>query len=571
LNVVVKDDGKLGTDTVSTSAAEIERTTARTAFDAVEDLSPAIFVTRRGVMGFGISTNGTGGVSVRGVSESPNTGVLVVLNGRPDFQGQMGHPLPDFYDLSGVGTISVIEGPASVLYGSNAMGGAIEISPRALGEEHEVRLTSSLGSYMTGQHRLSAGLRHGRGVYSFSGSVNHTNGDRAQSGFHSQNVSLGAAYTLSKTWKVSIDGNYGHFTVADPGPTTAPLTGSYASVGRGGFSIDLANSSNFLNGYTRFYSNYGHNFISDGFRSVDRITGARIYQSVALPHAVGVDFGTDIVNYGGTARTVTNANRYGGNHQITDAAGFVRAHWIPLRALLFNAGIRYQTNTQFGDLTVPELGASWNISNRVTWSASGSEGFRNPTMRELYLFPGPNPALKPERMWNGQTSLQYRISDNLAASTTFYYAHLRNQMVTTGSYPNMLVINQGKANNKGVEANLRWKLQRRISSTIGYAFLDSSNIQPLVPRNKATLAMDVDLKKAFLHLGVQALGRRDTTSTHATQLGGYTVASLKISAPIRHNYDVFATVDNMLDKKYQVLTGYPMPGINAAGGFSVHF
>lgn len=83
--------------------------------------------------------------------------------------------------------------------------------------------------------------------------------------------------------------------------------------------------------------------------------------------------------------------------------------------------------------------------------------------------------------------------------------------------------------------------------------------------------MDVDLRKAFLHLGVQAVGRRDTTSAHTTQLGGYTVASLKLSAPIRHNYDVFATVDNLLDRKYQVLTGYPMPGINAAGGFSVHF
>jgi len=155
IDVIVRDDP----DTLTTvgSSLEIERTGARTVFDAVEEVVPGVSVTRRGVMGYGISTNGTGGVTIRGIGESPNTGVLVVVDGRPDFQGLMGHPLPDFYSLSDAGSVTVVEGPASVLYGSNAMGGVVEVKNWEPPEGMSTRLTASFGSFYTGQYRLSHG------------------------------------------------------------------------------------------------------------------------------------------------------------------------------------------------------------------------------------------------------------------------------------------------------------------------------------------------------------------------------------------------------------------------------
>lgn len=574
INVVVRDEGirSEGSPTVvTTTADEIDRTTARTAFDAIDDLSPSVFVTRRGVMGYGISDNGTGAVSIHGIGESPNTGVLIVLDGRPDFQGEMGHPLPDFYDLSEVGSISVIEGPASVLYGTNAMAGAVEINPRVPENNAEFRLTSSLGSYDTGEHRLWTGFRHGKQSYFLAANASHTDGDRANSAFHSQNLSSGASYTLSKVWKASLNGNYGHFLVHDPGPVDALLTNSYASVGRGGFSANLANSTDRLNGYTLFYSTWGHNVISDGFRSVDRTTGARISQTITFAHNAAFDFGTDIVNYGGTAWQYGQLDAYGGNHQITDAAGFFRGHWSPVAKLVVNAGVRYQTDTQFGDMAVPEIGAIYNVLPRLTWSGSISEGFRNPTLRELYLFPAPNPNLLPETLWNYQTTLKLRITGNVSAWTTFYYANINNSIVTLGNYPNMQLLNTGNAINKGVDVNVRWRMWRRVSAMAGYAFLTSTNISPLVPQNKAIFATDINMKRAFLHLGVQAIGRRYTDESLTAQMGGYTLASAKISFPFQRHYDVFATVDNILNHSYTILPGYPMPGVNAAGGVSIHF
>jgi len=88
---------------------------------------PGLFVTERGIMGFGVSTGAAGQISIRGIGGSPNTGVLMLIDGHPQFMGIFGHPLPDSYVASDVEKVEVIRGPASILYGSNAMGGVINI------------------------------------------------------------------------------------------------------------------------------------------------------------------------------------------------------------------------------------------------------------------------------------------------------------------------------------------------------------------------------------------------------------------------------------------------------------
>ncbi|MDR3745705.1 MAG: TonB-dependent receptor [Acidobacteriaceae bacterium] len=581
-----------------TTAQEISRTSARTVFDALEELSPAVFVTRRGVMGYGIATNGTGAVNLRGVGGSPNTDVLVVLDGRPDFQGEMGHTLPDFYSLSDTGSIRLTEGPASVLYGSNAMGGAVEIAPRTPAHGTEFELQSSMGSFGTVQNRLYAGSRLGRGLYTASAGINDTDGDRAYSAYHSQDGSLSAELPLNSIWTAALHGNYGHFLVQDPGPifATQPSENpNSASVGRGGFTADAGNATPALNGYTRFYSTWGHNATADrndttnNFDSQDRITGGRVFQTwTPQPgrgeNALAVDFGGDFVNYGGSAenfdvaRTARYTNFYGGEHQINDDAGFVRAHWSPTVKTLLNAGLRYQQNSQFGDIAVPEFGAQWHVSHVFSLSASASRGFRNPTLRELYLFPAPNPNLSPEHEWSYESTVQARLTQSLAAWATVYYASISNQIVSSGNWPNMTTRNTGNAANKGVETTLRWSGigaagHHRLSVTTGYAYLASNNIAPLVPGNKANLGVDLDLKYAFLHATAQAVGKRNSgdPAPAPVQLGGYTETGLKLSVPVRRNLSFFATADNLLNHRYQVLTGYPMPGINGSGGFVVHF
>jgi len=567
IDVVVTDadDPTVATGT----AAQIDRTAARTVFDAIEELSPSVFVTRRGVMGYGISPNGAGAVNIRGIGGSPNTDVLVVIDGRPDYQGLFGHPLPDFYNLSDAGTIRVVQGPASVLYGTNAMGGVVEIEPREPEYRPEFRLTSSVGSYWTGQHRIWTGTRTDKATLSLAGGIDHTNGDRENSAFRSQDISTGFAYEVTPAWEVSLNGNYAHFLVEDPGPITAPLQDSYASIGRGGFTAGVANRTQSLNGYIRAFSTWGRNFVSDGFRSVDRITGGRVFQSFKASENASIDGGFEVVSYGGRARNISGPNF--GDHEITDTAGFGRFHWSASRVVRLNAGVRYQHDSVFGNIAVPEFGLVLDPVERVSLSFAVSRGFRNPTVRELFLFPAPNPELEPAKLWNYQGTLQVRPATNIVAWATLFYADLDDNIVTIGRFPNLALRNTGQAINKGVETNVRWSVSRFVSASLGYAYLTSTNLAPLVPRHKAIASMEVNLRRAFLHVALQGLGRRFADFRQTDELAGYVFGTAKISVPVSRNVDAFATVDNLLNRRYEVLPGYPMPGTNAAAGFALHF
>lgn len=549
---------------------EIERTGARTVLDAVDRLVPGAFVTRRGVMGYGIATNGTGGISIRGAGGSPNTGVLVVVDGRPDYMGLMGHPLPDFYTLSDAATVTVIEGPASVLYGSNAMGGVVEIKPWLPQERFSTRLTASGGSFATGQYQLSHGAAFQRGWYSVNAGVAHTAGDRESSDFRSQDGTLTAGYLISPAWRTSLESRYGHFHVEDPGPLTAPLANSYARVGRGGFTASLDNTGRRFWGRTRVYSSFGRHIITDGFRSTDRTTGFRVDQNAALAHGLTVQFGSDIVNYGGKARNIRSRLNYG-EHTLTSAAGFGRAQWMPAPRFRLHSGVRYESNSLFGSTTVPEFGAAYTLREGYSVAVEAAKGYRNPTIRELYLFPAPNPDLKPEHLWNYQASFQARPVRPVAASVTAYYSDLTNLILTTGRFPNLRLLNTGSVLNRGIETTVRWRPARRVALQSGYAWLRSTSLPPYLPRNKFNFGIDVDAGKAFVHFGGMAVGERFGNAQRTVTLDSYTLATLKVTVPAGRAWRFHVLVDNLFDQNYQVLPGYPMPGVNALGGCTLSF
>jgi outer membrane cobalamin receptor len=568
IDVIVREDR----DTVTAvgSNLEIERTGARTVFDAVEQAVPGVSVTRRGVMGYGISTNGTGGVTIRGMGGSPNTGVLVVVDGRPDFQGLMGHPLPDFYSLSDAGSVSVTEGPASVLYGSNAMGGVVEVKNWEPPEGMSTRLTSSFGSFHTGQYRLSHGARFRRGFYSTNAGVSHTSGDRPSSAFRDQDGTITAGYDLSSVWKASIDGRYGHFHVEDPGPINAPLANSYARVGRGGFSLNLDNATASTWGYIRAYSSYGNHYITDGFRSTDRTTGIRVDQNIAIAPRLILEVGGDVVNSGGQARNALSHLDYG-RHTLSSVAEFVRAQWTATSRMRLHSGVRYEYNSLFGSTTVPEFGASFTFAPGYALSTDLARGFRNPTIRELYMFPAPNPALLPGHVWNYQATFQAHPTKSLTASVTGYYASLDNLIATTGRYPNLRLLNTGAALNRGIETTARWRAHQRVTVQAGYAYLRSTNLAPYVPGQKFNYGVDFNAGRASIYLGGMSVGGRWADSQHSSKLEAYILGSLKMTIPLNRQWRLTAMVDNVFNQSYQVVTGYPMPGINAAGGFTVSF
>ena len=67
------------------------------------------------------------------------------------------------------------------------------------------------------------------------------------------------------------------------------------------------------------------------------------------------------------------------------------------------------------------------------------------------------------------------------------------------------------------------------------------------------------------------VGKRWADQQHTSELDPYLLGVLRLTVPVNRKWNLFATVDNLFNRRYEVVPGYPMPGANAAGGFTVSF
>ena len=109
---------------------EIEASSESALLPVLSERVPGLFVTEKGITGFGVSEGAAGTVNIRGVGQGNK--VLMLFDGQPQWAGIFGHSLPDTYVASDVERVEVIRGPGALLYGSNAMGGVVNIITRQL-------------------------------------------------------------------------------------------------------------------------------------------------------------------------------------------------------------------------------------------------------------------------------------------------------------------------------------------------------------------------------------------------------------------------------------------------------
>ena len=132
---------------------------------AVMEQVPGLFITSRGVTGYGVSGGAAGSISLRGFGAG-NGRVLILIDGHPQFESIYGHPVADEYLSGGVQRVEVLRGAASTLYGSNAMGGAINIitsKPEKEGNTAELKLMG--GSYGSWRASLGDSFRKGPAIF----------------------------------------------------------------------------------------------------------------------------------------------------------------------------------------------------------------------------------------------------------------------------------------------------------------------------------------------------------------------------------------------------------------------
>ena len=147
-------------------SATIDNSTETNLLPVLQNRIPGMFVTERGLAGYGVSGGGAGAVSIRGVGGGNK--VLFLIDGQPQWAGVFGHSLPDTYVTNDIQRVEVVSGPSSLLYGSGAMGGSVNlITRRATQEGFTGSVRAMGGSYGTQKYGIKGGYKHG-GFWTFS-------------------------------------------------------------------------------------------------------------------------------------------------------------------------------------------------------------------------------------------------------------------------------------------------------------------------------------------------------------------------------------------------------------------
>ncbi|MCX6325155.1 MAG: TonB-dependent receptor [Bacteroidia bacterium] len=534
---------------------------------------PGLFITERGVMGFGVASNAAGQISIRGIGGSPTTGVLMLIDGHPQFMGIFGHPLPDSYIASDVERVEVIRGPGSILYGSNAMGGVINIiTKKQTKEGFSGNANLMYGSYNTQKYMASAGYKKNK--LSLFASINHdqTDGHRPNSDFNITNGYLKLSCQLNNNIYVNTDLSLAHFKATDPGPDTLnAIPGSKIDITRGYWSFTVDNNYEKYSGSAKLFYNFGEHNISDGFHSTDANYGINIYEAFNLFKGNSITLGADYLDYGGRAENELAMGGMGMVFKDTtlyDAGIYGFVQQTLFEKLTLNAGLRLQDHQVYGTTWIPAGGLAYKIGGYTNLKVSIAKGFRSPTIQELYFF-NHNVNLSPATIMSYETGLlQSFFNQKLKLELTGYIVKGDNMIIAV---PMVGLKNAGEVFNKGIEFAANANPTENLGLNLTYSYINMESPVYATPKHHLFLSCNYRLKKWQFMSSIQYVNHLDTDPSAKASFQDYTLFDSKISYQVWKYAELFISAGNILNQKYENNLYYTMPGITAFGGVKMKF
>ena len=551
---------------------------------ALTEQVPGLFVTSRGVMGYGVSTGAAGGFSLRGMSG--NAQMLVLIDGHPQYMGLFGHPISDAYQTMLADRIEVLRGPASVLYGSNAMGGVINIVTRRMQEDGtKTHINIGGGSYGTLQTEATNQVKKGKFSSTVSASYNRSDGHRPDMRFEQYGGYAKLGYDLNEYWRAWGDVNITHFNASNPGEITDLLYDNDSRITRGMASAMIENHYERTSGALSFFYNWGRHKINDGyhageepqtslFHSKDLMMGVSWYQSAELYEGNRLTVGFDYQHFGGESwneNIADGARTPGVDKKQDEFAGYVDFRQDIGSWLSLNAGMRIDHHSHVGTELVPQGGLAFHLPKNAELKAMASKGFRNPTIREMYMFPPQNPDLKPERMMNYELSFtQHLLDGSLTYGANLYYIKGDNLIMTTQTDGRPMNINSGDIENWGAEGNIAWRINRQWNVNANYSWVHMENPVISAPEHKLYAGADFRQGHWNISTGIQYI-KGLYTSVNPAATEDFILWNLRTSYLLCEYASLYVRGENLLAQRYEIMAGYPMPKATFLGGINLSF
>lgn len=556
---------------------------------------PGVTFTRNG--GIGSTTN----INIRG-AESDHTVALIdgVKLNDPSAPGG-GFSFADL--LTGnIERIEVVRGSQSVLWGSQAIGGVVNMITREPTEdlafnghaEYGYRDTAQAVGNVSGKFgpvaaSLGAGYFRTDGISTF----NEDRGGTEKDGYRNFSANGKVVVTLSDAISLDLRGWYsdaknGFDAVFIPADSRE-FGKTKEFVGYSGLNVALFDGR-LRNRFAFAYTNVKRdNFDPDGFlfQTFDaKGENERFEYQGGLDIGQGIDaiFGAE------TETSRFNTSSYGGpvsreRAQIDSVYGQLSV--TPVTGFTATGGVRYDHHDSFGGETTFAANAVYSPNEgATTLRASYGEGFKAPSLFQLMSEYG-NASLKPETSKSWDAGITQRLLDGaIEVGATWFHRNTRNLIdfvscpVQTGiceDRPFGTYDNVRRARAKGVELSMYLKPVDALDVSANYTWLETENRDTgldLPRRPRQSVNASVDYRWPFgLATGtaITHVGDSFDNASNSRRLKSYVLVDLRASLPLSRGIELYGRIENLFDERYETIFRYGQPGRAAYAGVRLRY
>ena len=528
---------------------------------------------------------------------------LVMVDGRSINSVSDGIADLSQFPIDNIERIEVVRGPASALYGANALGGVVNIITReAKDEKVTVDVNLGLGSFDTHIGRLDVGTKDTTTKAYFTISNNTSSGWRKNSAYDNHNLTGRLAYDAGKIGIFEFRGGYQRGKLGLPGVNYKLvdwITGEkiifderYAADPNHNqddekeyavleYTNKTENSKLSLKAYGSNDQRRNRNpdwWMDDFYENTTQ--GTEVQLDTLYRITLGIDIHQDKYKQRNEINSQTIISEKTLNQSV-----FLQ-ETLSLKPVTAILGARYDHHSAYGGQTNPSLSLIYQPREYFKISFNLARGFRAPTFCDLYwpdyLGCKGNPDLKPERAWAYDLGFEHQLGNFLLSRLTLFRTDIKD-LIEWAMNPSFIWTPSivPEAYSQGIELEFMHQITLGLSQTINYTYVHSAGkgegedkyeIAPYKPHNRVNYRINYS-HHSGLSAGLAAEYMSEQWSgagKTGDRLQEYLLFNLRITKKIR-SLEVYASLDNIFDKKYQTVFGYPLPGRTIVGGISWKF
>ncbi len=547
----------------------------------------------RSVPGLAVNRSGPGGaltqLRLRG-SEANH--VLVLVDGV-----EVANPSTGEFDFSGLRTgdivnVEILRGEQSTLYGSDAIGGVINITTRAGQVRESWDASIEAGSFGTfnGQASAVIPLRgaalslnvggtsvEGYDISGLDGEKDGSNSFGVNAGLN--NVRLGGV-TLSA--KYSDNTLKAEFDEDSPFDGRLDNTNSVSDIDTQSARIDAKFRT----------AGFNHQIVFSGANTEIDTRGGFSSMSDNRSRKAAWAIERDVKAHNFTVLGEVESERYGISPSFAFSPvepkntnyALAGEYRYSTEALSVSASARNDFNERFDDAFTWKLGATYGFNFGGRIRASVGTGVKNPTLIELFgFFPESNfvgnPDLVPEESLGYGVGYSHRFNEDFTVAIDYFRSDLESEIFTDfSSFPFLARNNQGESQREGVEFSTNWKISDMISLYGSATVLDTeeNGVQELRrPEFQGSLTATVQPVKALTLTGsIDHTGSQldtDFSTFQQVELDAFTLVGLNAAFDVNENVTLTLRGENLLDEDYEEVVGYRSQGRGVFGGLRLRF